>query len=114
MAIKDPKARIGAIKYAKGRVAGALGLLEEIFGEQDIAAPNEIKIDSRGRRRLVNLRNKCSAAGGKQIIVNLRSGESYQLRYSGPLVDFQLGAVPKMERAKVLSYSTARGKLNYI
>jgi hypothetical protein len=114
MAIKDPKARIGAIKYPKGRVAGALGLLEAIFGENDIAAPNEIRTDSRGRRRLVNLRNKASAAGGKQVIIDLKSGESYQLRYSGTLVDFQLGAVPKMDRGKVLSYSTARGKLNYI
>ena len=114
MAVKDPKARMAAVKYQKGRVAGCIGLLEHIFGENDVVPPTEIKLDSRGRRRLVNLRNRCSAAGGKQVYIDLKSGETFMLRYTGSLVDFQLGAVPLMDRTRVLSYHTARGKQNYI
>jgi len=114
VAIKDPKARRAAINYTGGRLVGALGLLEYLFGVQTVAAPYVVKVDSRGRRRLGGLLNKTAAIGGKQIIIDTVSGESYQLHYTGSLVDWALSGAPKLKPGVALSWSTARGKKRYI
>lgn len=114
MAVKDPKARRAAVNYTKGRVIGALGLLEYLFGANDVAASYAVKVDSKGRRRLGGLLNKTAAIGGKQLIIDTKDGDTYQLHYSGALVDWALSGAPKLDADKVLSWSTARGKKRYI
>ena len=114
MAVKDPKARRAAVNYDKGRVVGALGLLEYLFGANDVAASYVVKLDSRGRRRLGGLLNKTAAIGGKQLIIDTKDGDSYQLHYSGALVDWALNGAPKLNGDNVLSWSTVRGKKRYI
>jgi hypothetical protein len=114
MAVKDPKARRAAVHYNKGRVVGALGLLQYLFGNDDVAAGYQVRVDSRGRRRLSGLLNRTAAIGGKQIIIDTKDGQTYQLHYSGSLVDWALSGVPKLDASKVLSWSTARGKKRYI
>lgn len=114
MAVKDPKARRAAVNYTGGRVVGALGLLEYLFGADDVAVAYRVTIDSRGRRRLGGLLNKTSAIGGKQIIIDTKDGDRYQLHYSGTLVDWALNGATKMDRGKVLSWSTVRGKKRYL
>jgi hypothetical protein len=114
VAVKDPKARRAAVNYAGGRVVGALGLLQYLFGQD---APSEnyvVKVDSKGRRRLSGLMNKTAAVGGKQIIIDTQDGDKYQLHYSGALVDFALSCVPKLVPGRALSWSTARGKKRFI
>lgn len=114
MAVKDPKARRAAVNYAKGRVVGAIGLLEYLFGTNDLTENYVVKVDSRGRRRLSGLMNKTAAVGGKQIIIDTRDGDKYQLHYSGALVDWALSGVPKLIPGRALSWSTARGKKRFI
>ncbi len=123
MAVKDPKARRAAVNYLTatqgepdryGRVVGALGLLEYLFGASAVAAAYAVKLDTKGRRRLGGLLNKTAAIGGKQLIIDTKDGQSYQLHYSGTLVDWALSGAIKLDRAKVLSWSTARGKKRYI
>lgn len=114
MAIKDVKARRAGFNYTGGRVVGALGLLEYLFGANAVQAGYQVAIDSRGRRRLKGLSNKTSAVGGKQIIFDLKNGDRYQVHYSGTLVDFALNCVPKLIPGQVNSWSTVRGKKRYI
>lgn len=114
MAVKDPKARRGAVNYTGGRVVGAIGLLEYLFGTNDVSASYVVKVDSRGRRRLGGLLNKTAAIGGKQIILDTKDGDRYQLHYTGALVDWALNGAPKLNLGVVNSWSTARGKKRYI
>lgn len=114
MAVKDPKARRAAVNYQGGRVVAARGLLEALFGTDDVSASYVVKIDSRGRRRLGGLLNKTAAIGGKQIIIDTKDGDTYQLHYSGTLVDWALHGAPKLNGGVALSWSTARGKKRYI
>ncbi len=110
----DPKARRAAITYTNGRVVGALGLLEYLFGTNVTQAFNVVTTDSRGRRRLGGLMNRTAAIGGKQIIIDTVDGDTYQLHYSGALVDWVLYGQPKLLPGVALSWSTARGKKNYV
>jgi hypothetical protein len=114
MAVKDPKARRSAVNYLGGRVTGAIGLLEYLFGSGAASQPVVIKLDKRGRRRASGLLNKTSAIGGKQLIIDTKSGETYQLHYSGALVDWIAFGVPLLDRSKVNGWSTARGKKRYL
>lgn len=114
MAVKDPKARRAAVNYTGGRVVAALGLLEYLFGTNNVVAGYAVKVDSKGRRRLGGLLNRTAAIGGKQIIIDTKAGDTYQLHYSGALVDWALSGAPKLDAGKVLSWSTARGKKRFI
>jgi hypothetical protein len=114
MAVMDPKARRAAVNYQGGRIVGALGLLQYLFGEDAPAENYVVTPDSRGRRRLKGLMNKTAAIGGKQIIIDTQDGDKYQLHYSGALVDFALHCVPKLVPGRALSWSTARGKQRFI
>jgi hypothetical protein len=114
VAIKDPKARRAAVHYPGGKVVGALGLLEFLFGANAVSSGYAIKIDARGRRRLTGLMNKTAAVGGKQIIIDTKAGDRYQLHYTGTLVDWAEQGATKLSGANVLSWSTVRGKKRYI
>jgi hypothetical protein len=93
---------------------GARGLLEYLFGPTTVAASYVVKKDKRGRRRLGGLLNKTAAIGGRQIIIDTVDGDTYQLHYSGTLVDWALNGATKLLAGKALSWSTARGKKRYI
>lgn len=114
MAIKDPKARRAAVNYTGGRVVGALGLLEYLFGAGVVQSGFTVKVDARGRRRLTGLSNRTSAVGGKQIIIGLKNGDTYVLHYSGTLVDWAVNGATKLLGGQVLYWSTMRGRKRYV
>lgn len=114
MAIKDPLARRAAVNYEKGAVYGAVGLLDFLFGDGVAQQGYQVKVDSRGRRRLSGLSNRTSAIGGKQLIIGLRSGQTYVLHYRGTLVDWALSGAPKLLGGQVLYWSTMRGRKRYV
>lgn len=110
----DPKAKRSAVNYFGGRVVGALGLLEYLFGANDVASGYTVKTDSRGRRRLTGLMNRTAAVGGKQLLIHTKDGNTWQLHYSGALTDWALAGVPKLNASVVAGWSTARGKMRSI
>lgn len=114
MAIKDPKARRAAVNYTGGRIVGALGLLEYLFGAGVVQAGYQVTTDSRGRRRLRGLSNRTSAIGGKQLMIGLQDGQTYVLHYSGALVDWAVNGAPKLLGGQVLYWSTMRGRKRYV
>lgn len=114
MAVKDTKARRGAVNYTGGRIVGAIGLLEYLFGTAAVAQSYAVKVDAKGRRRLGGLLRRASAIGGKQIIIDTKAGPSYQLHYTGALVDWALHGATKLQGGVVNSWSTARGSKKYI
>lgn len=114
MAIKDPKARRAAVNYTGGRVVGALGLLEFLFGSGVAQSGYVVKLDKRNRRRLSGLSNRTSAVGGKQLMIGLRNGQTYVLHYSGTLVDWAVNGAPKLLGGQVLYWSTMRGRKRYV
>jgi hypothetical protein len=114
VAIKDPNARRGAVNYTKGKVSGAIGLLNYLFGAGVAQAGYEVKTDSRGRRRLSGLSNRTTAVGGKQLIIGLKNGDTYVLHYSGTLVDWALSGAPKLLPGQVLYWSTMRGRKRFV
>ena len=106
----DPKSKRSAVSYTGGRVVGALGLLEYLFGANDVASGYTVKVDARGRRRLTGLMNRTAAVGGKQLLIQTKDGKEWQVHYSGTLVDWALHGVPKLNASVVSAWSTARGK----
>lgn len=114
MAIKDPKARRAAVHYTGGKVVGALGLLEYLFGANAVSSGYAVKVDARGRRRLSGLMNKTAAVGGKQIVLDTKAGDRYQLHYTGTLVDWAVNGATKLDKGTVLCWSTVRGKKRYL
>jgi hypothetical protein len=110
----DPKARRWAVTYPKGRVTGCLGLLEYLFGTSDINTAPLVKTGLDGKRRLSNLRRRVTASGGKQIDIHTKDGKVYQLHYSGSLTDWVLGGVPKLDKTRVMAWSTKRGTMGYV
>lgn len=114
MAIKDPQARRAAVNYTGGRIVGAKGLLDYLFGAGVVQSGFTVKLDSRGRRRLTGLSNRTSAVGGKQLIIGLINGDTYVLHYSGTLVDWAVNGAPKLLGGQVLYWSTMRGRKRYV
>lgn len=114
MAIKDVKARRAAVNYNGGKVIGALGLLEYLFGTGAPQQGYTVKVDGRGRRRLSGLSNRTGAVGGKQLIIGLKNGDTYVLHYTGTLVDWALSGAPKLLGGQVLYWSTMRGRKRYV
>ena len=105
----DPKASRGSINYQGGRVDAAIGLLEYLFVEDPAVVPLTVVVDSRGRRRLKGLRNRTAASSGRQLIITTKENKTFQLHYTGALVDFSLHGGPKLNRSVVKSWATARG-----
>lgn len=114
MAIKDVNSRRAAVNYTGGKVTGALGLLNYLFGSGVSQSGYVVKTDSRGRRRLSGLSNRTTAVGGKQLIIGLRNGDTYVLHYSGTLVDWALSGAPKLLAGQVLYWSTMRGRKRFV
>lgn len=110
----DPKARRAAIHYTKGRVTACLGLLEYLFVADPNPASAEVAVGPGGKRRLKNLIRRVTASGGKQLDVFTKDGKTYQIHYSGTLVDWRLYGVPKLDRTVVMGWSTKRGSMQYV
>lgn len=100
--------------YPKGRIVGAQGLLNYLFGDDDAPNTAEIRVGTDLKRRLVNVARRVAASGGKQMIIGTKDGKEYQLHYRGTLVDWRLGGVPKLRRDRVAWFATVRGTKQYI
>jgi hypothetical protein len=115
MAVKDPKARRGGVRYTGGHVSAARGLLDYLFQGAVLPNPSELsKPDARGRTRLKNTVRAKRGIGGKQLIVATAEGHNYQLHYGGTLKAWQLNGVPLLNRGNVYWWKTARGTKNYV
>lgn len=114
MATPDPKARRWAVTYPKGRVTACLGLLEYLFGTGDINTAPLIKTGTDGKKRLSNVRRRVTAAGGKQMDIFTKDGKVYQVHYTGTTVSWVQGGVPKLDKTRVMAWSTRRGTMSYV
>lgn len=111
---KDPKARRWAIHYPGGRIIGCVGLLEYLFGANDISYTPTLKTGTDGKKRLQNVRRRVTASGGKQLDVFTKDGKQYQLHYSGTLGAFATQGAPKFDKSRVMGWSTKRGTMQYV
>jgi hypothetical protein len=110
MAQNDPKARKVTISYSGGTARGPLGLIEYLFGEQTLEWPTQVVGGGPGGRRrfAYGTRKKTAAAAGEQAFLDLETGETVSLRYTGAFIDFVQYVVRATGNAVVQVY-TRRG-----
>jgi hypothetical protein len=110
----DPKARTVTLSYAGGTVTGVLGLIEYIFGAQQLrwTAPSLPPSTPGGpTRRKYGSRQRSSAAGGKTMTLRLSNGETWQLRYTGTAIKFIDAVLTKSVPGRVVQAWTPRGTI---
>lgn len=90
MAVKDPKAKRTTIAYTGGTVSAARGLIEWVFGAQNLGwSASNIGTTPSGRRKFkYGARRRTSASAGKSVMVELTNGETYSFRVTGDVIDF--------------------------
>lgn len=110
----DPKARTVTLTYPGGTVTGVLGLIEYIFGAQQIRwTPISQSPTTPGgnTRRKYGSRQRSSAAGGRSITLRVDTGKTWQLRYTGTTVKFLDAVVVKSVPGRVVQAWTPRGTI---
>ena len=110
----DPKAREVTLTYPGGTVTAKLGIIQAIFGPQQIrwnALSAGPALPGGNTRRKYGTRQRSSAAGGRQMFVRLDSGEVWSVRQTGTVIKFIDAVIARSAPGKVLNVWTPRGTI---
>jgi hypothetical protein len=110
----DPKARTITLTYPGGSVTAVRGLIEYIFGAQQVSWEDPIgpaTTPGGNRRRKYGTRQRSAAAGGRVMTLRLDEGHEWDVRYAGTDLDFLAQVIAKATPGKVLQAWTPRGTI---
>jgi hypothetical protein len=126
----DPKARIQTVSYKGGRATAALGILEKLFGTQNLSwtTPNAgtftrpgttrqriiggpsrpVKASTPRRKSWVG-RNASPNGTGQSATVYFTDGSQWEIRFSGPFTDLKSAIANGSVANTVSQIMTERG-----
>lgn len=112
MTQSNPLARLQLISYEGGTVMAPLGLIQFLFGEQNLKwLPQRSAADAvtGRRRRKYGSRQRQSARAGEAMTVVLTNGQQYTCRITGSHTDFIDNLLAKAGETKVSEVYSERG-----
>jgi hypothetical protein len=107
----DPKARLVTLGFEGGTVRLSQGLYDALFGaaEPTWGGGTTATTQSGRRRYKYGTRQRTSAAAGKQIMLDLKNGETYSVRVTGVVVQF-IDSIVSKSGDKIARIYTRRGQ----
>jgi hypothetical protein len=94
-------------------MTGAVGLIEFLIGPQNLLwTPSSLPAGTSGRRRRkYGTKQRTSAAGGREMNLELSDGNTWRVRVAGADLDFLDFVLAKTTPGKVKQAYTARGTI---
>ena len=109
MAVPPVDARETILTYDGGTVSGTYGVLKALFKAPSFRWVKPKGTTPSGRRKQYTHRMRALAEAGQPVTVKLTNGESWQVRVTGPMIDFIDKVLADGKGDNVMAIYTARG-----